>query len=414
MRDHMSFRLRRSWGPVFLPRPGSRNLRYTHDMRILHTADWHVGSTLAGMDRQTETSNLLDELFVAARSEQVDAVVVAGDVFDNPVPGNQSQKLVFDFFARLSGVGIRAVVLAGNHDGQVFVPSKSLLSLGTAAVFEKPSNTQYRVGFRSHADEPVVVTALPYPHERVVMKLNGAGDDVRGDYRQSVSGFISWLAGQMRQDELNVFAAHLMIDGAQLTETERPMSVSPFFAVPAGSLPSQAMYNALGHVHRHQQLVKAPARSEYAGSIFRVNFSEAGTPKGYNLVDADMKGNLSVRFCELSSAVELHNVDCSATDWAQRLEPYRDRGYTKARVHADDPPFNLQGEIRAACPWVARIEFVRSEQRKTQRPTVEALANTGIATVESMYRSFNRDVPEDALTVVRQLYDEVTHADPDA
>jgi len=395
-------------------------------MRLLHTADWHVGSTLAGLDRFDETGKLLDELFAAAQSEKVDAVIVAGDVFDNPMPGNNSQKLVFDFFARLSGAGIRSVVLAGNHDGQVFVPSKNLLSLGTASVFEKPSGEQYQVGFRSRADEPVAVTALPYPHERVVMKLNGAGDDVHSDYAGSVSTFIRWLAGRMDALNLNIFAAHLMIAGAQLTDTERPMSVSPFFAVSAQSLPSSTMYNALGHVHRHQQLVNAPARSEYSGSIFRVNFSEEGTPKGFNLVDADMKGNLTVQFCELKSAIELHNVECAVDDWATRLEPYRDRGYTKARIHADDPPFNLQGEIRAVCPWVVKVEFLRSEAEATTRPTIEALASTSLETVQSMYRAYNKgsaprlgqkdsgDATEDVIKVVGELFQEVTHADTDA
>jgi exonuclease SbcD len=395
-------------------------------MRLLHTADWHVGSTLAGLDRFDETGRLLEELFAAAQSEKVDAVVVAGDIFDNPMPGNNSQKLVFDFFARLSGAGIRAIVLAGNHDGQVFVPSKSLLSLGTVSVFEKPSGEQYRVGFRSRADETVVVTALPYPHERVVMKLNGAGDDVHGDYSSSVSTFIRWLAGHMDASDLNVFAAHLMIGGAQLTDTERPMSVSPFFAVPAQSLPSQTMYNALGHVHRHQQLVNAPTRSEYSGSIFRVNFSEEGTPKGFNLVDADTKGNLTVRFCELKSAIELHNVECTVEDWASRLEMYRGRGYTKARIHADDPPLNLQGEIRAACPWVVKVEFLRSEAGPTTRPTIEALASTGLETVQAMYRAYggegavrsgqqdSGEAAEDVMKVLGELYQEVTHADADA
>ncbi|MHB8106179.1 MAG: metallophosphoesterase family protein [Candidatus Cryosericum sp.] len=380
-------------------------------MRLLHTADWHVGSTIAGLDRFDETGRLLDELFVAAQSEHVDVVIVAGDVFDNPMPGNISQKLVFDFFARLSGAGIRSVVLAGNHDGQVFVPSKSLLSLGTASVFEKPSGEQYQVVFRSHADEPVVVTALPYPHERVVMKLNGAGDDVQGDYAGSVSTFIRWLVGRMRPSDINVFAGHLMIAGAQLTDTERPMSVSPFFAVPAQSLPSSTMYNALGHVHRHQQLVNAPARSEYSGSIFRVNFSEAGTPKGFNLVDADTKGNLTVQFCELTSAIELHNVECTLLDWASRLETFRDRGYTKARIRADDPPFNLQGEIRAVCPWVVKVEFLRSDVEATTRPTIEALASTSLETVQSMYRAYNPAIGEDVTKVVGELFQEVTHAD---
>ncbi len=382
-------------------------------MRLLHTADWHVGSTLAGLDRFDETGRLLDELFEAAQSEKVDAVLVAGDIFDNPMPGNISQKLVFDFFARLSGADIRAVVLAGNHDGQVFVPSKSLLSLGTASVFEKPSMDQYSIGFRSHADEPVVVTALPYPHERIIMSLNGAGDDVHGDYAARVSTFIRWLAGQMNGSDINVFGAHLMIGGAQLTDTERPMSVSPFFAVPAQSLPSQTMYNALGHVHRHQQMVGAPARSEYSGSIFRVNFSEEGTPKGFNLVDADTKGNLTVQFCELKSAIQLHNVECTLQDWASRLEIHRDRGYTKARIRADDPPFNLQGEIRAACPWVVKVEFLRSEAAATTRPTIAALASTNLETVQSMYRTYNSDAGESVMKVLGELYQEVTRADTD-
>jgi exonuclease SbcD len=389
------------------------NPQYTDNMRLLHTADWHVGSTLAGLDRFDETGKLLDELFAATQSERVDAVLVAGDIFDNPMPANVSQKLVFDFFARLSGAGIRAIVLAGNHDGQVFVPSKSLLSLGTASVFEKPSKDQYSVRFRSRADEPVVVTALPYPHERIVLSLNGAGDDIHGDYASRVSTFIRWLAGNMDASDLNVFAAHLMIGGAQLTDTERPMSVSPFFAVPAQNLPSQTIYNALGHVHRHQQIVGAPARTEYSGSIFRVNFSEEGTPKGFNLVDADTKGNLTVQFCELKSATLLHNVECNTLDWASRLEPYRDRGYTKARIHADDPPFNLQGEIRAACPWVVKVEFLRSEAAATTRPTIEALASTGLETVQSMYRAYGGDTTEDVMKVLGELYQEVTHADTD-
>lgn len=366
------------------------------------------------MERFEETGKLLDELYAAACSEKVDVVIVAGDIFDNPMPGNISQKLVFDFFARLSSAGVRSVILAGNHDGQVFVPSKSLLSLGTTSVFEKPSNEQYQLAFRSRADEPVVITALPYPHERLIMRLNGVTDDVRGNYADSVSNFIRWLAGKMDPADINIFAAHLMIGGAQLTETERPLSVSPFFEVPPQNLPSQTMYNALGHVHRHQQIVKAPARTEYAGSIFRVNFSEEGTPKGFNLVDTDLKGNISVQFCELQSAIALHNVECTPDDWQSRLDPYKGKGYTKARVHAGDPSYNLQGDIRARCPWVVKVEFLRPEPQETTRPTIEALASTSLETVQKMYRAFDPQVSDEQVATVGDLYREVTHADTDA
>ena len=161
-------------------------------------------------------------------------------------------------------------------------------------------------------------------------------------------------------------------------------------------------------------MTSAPARTEYAGSIFRVNFSEEGTPKGVNLVEADTRGNLAVRFCELRSAVQLHNVDCTPENWQAQLEPYRGQGYTKARVHADNPTLNLQGDIRAACPWVVKVEFIRQQVQTTDRPSIDALASTSLETVQSMYRAFNTDADDETVKTINELYQEVTGADTDA
>ncbi|MEI6509749.1 MAG: exonuclease subunit SbcD, partial [bacterium] len=76
-------------------------------MKLLHTADWHIGRSLYGMNRERESETLLEEIYHCARSECVDLVLVAGDLFDSPTPSNDSQRLVFDFFCRLSKDGIR-------------------------------------------------------------------------------------------------------------------------------------------------------------------------------------------------------------------------------------------------------------------------------------------------------------------
>ena len=85
-------------------------------MRFLHTADWHIGKPLRGRSRMDEFAAALDEVYRIAATSQIDAVLLAGDVFDSPAPPPEAEKLVYDFFARLIPERIACVVIAGNHD----------------------------------------------------------------------------------------------------------------------------------------------------------------------------------------------------------------------------------------------------------------------------------------------------------
>ncbi len=382
-------------------------------MRILHTADWHVGNELLGIDRQEETGKLLDELYEHAVRESVDLLLVAGDLFDNPLPASWATKMVYDFFSRLAHAGIRSLVLAGNHDGRTLEPPKNLLALGQVTVYEKPAGDAV-LRFRSRRDEPVVVIALPYPHERLLMDLKTAGDDLRGQYIERVSQLLRYLSQQADIDALNVFTSHLMIAGARISETERPGTVLPFFSIPPQNLPPNVHYVALGHVHRHQQVVQTPAQTFYSGSLFRLNFGETGIEKGFYLVDIE-RIRTNAQFVPLQSALPLWTVTATQDEVWQALEPYAHRpGYIRLQLRVERESEGLAPEIRGRYPNVIKVEFQRPEEIRVDRPQLDSLADTSLQAVEAIYRRFRPEAGEEVLKAIEQLYEEVTGAHPAA
>lgn len=382
-------------------------------MRILHTADWHVGNELLGIDRQEETGKLLDELYEAAVRESVDLLLVAGDLFDNPLPPSWATKMVYDFFSRLAQTGIRSLVLAGNHDGKTLEPPKNLLALGRVTVYEKPAEDAV-LRFRSRRDEPVVVIALPYPHERLLMDLKTAGDDLRGQYIERVSQLLRYLSRHADIDALNVFTSHLMIAGARISETERPGTVIPFFSIPPQNLPHNVHYVALGHVHRHQQVVQAPAQTFYAGSLFRLNFGETGIEKGFYLVEIE-RIRTDAQFIPLQSALPLWTVTATQDEVWQALEPYAHRpGYVRLQLRVETESEGLVPEIRGRYPNVIKVDIQRPEETRADRPQLDSLADTSLQAVEVIYRRFRPEAGEEVLKVIEQLYEEVTGAHPAA
>ncbi|MCX5970060.1 MAG: exonuclease subunit SbcD [Coprothermobacterota bacterium] len=381
-------------------------------MKLLHTADWHIGRSLYGMNRERESEALLEEIYDCARSERVDLVLVVGDLFDSPTPSNDSQRLVFDFFCRLSKNGIRAAIVAGNHDGQVFVPSKNLFGLGSVTVFDRirpQGNYQFR--FQSSEGEAVQLIALPYPTERMVIELSTADKDLKGEYAERVSSFLHYLDQLADPEAINLFAGHLMVGGARLSHTERENTTLELYQIPPSNLPGKTLYNALGHVHRHQKIVQAPARTYYAGSILRVDFSECGIEKGFYLAEINRRGDVEARFIPLQGAKPLFILEATADEYRECLSPYLTRdGYVKLRITTPGVPPQLGPQIRQEFPFVLACEFTRLETARQHSVTLEELADTGLASVLARYREFNPDAPQEILMALADLYQETTGA----
>ena len=279
-------------------------------MKLLHTADWHLGRKLEGKERLEEQREVMEEICLIAETEDVDGLLLAGDVYDTFNPPAEAEKLYYETVARLSDGGRRGiVVIAGNHDspdrlkasdpyGRALgvvtlgfpydVPELFDRGPGRVACVDAASSF---VRLRLRNDERLGVLALPYPSEarlRKVLSERIDDEDAGANYNAHLRDFMAERAKSFREDEANVVMSHLFVRGGTESDSERPITVGGACAVEPMSFPATAGYVALGHLHRPQEFAgrnDLPIR--YAGSPLQYGFSEAGQTKSVTIVEFD-------------------------------------------------------------------------------------------------------------------------------
>ncbi|ANS75165.1 exonuclease sbcCD subunit D [Paenibacillus yonginensis] len=256
-------------------------------MRILHTGDWHLGRTLEGRSRLAEQEQFLDELVQIVREEQVDLILMAGDVYDSVNPPAAAEQLFYEAAARLSEDGRHLAVIAGNHDQPERVSSVSpLVSSRGISLTGLPTNQAVRLR-AGRTGEEAVIAALPYPSEaRLQELLAGDGDEqeLRLAYSARVGQLMKQLASSFRSDTINLAMSHLYVLGGLECDSERPIQVGGAYTVDPSAFQIGAQYTALGHLHR-PQMVKGEGLIRYSGSPLAYSFSEAGQAKSVMLLD---------------------------------------------------------------------------------------------------------------------------------
>ncbi|MCM3040526.1 exonuclease SbcCD subunit D [Paenibacillus motobuensis] len=256
-------------------------------MRILHTGDWHLGRTLEGRSRLPEQEQFLDELVAISEAEQVDVILMAGDVYDSVNPPAAAESLFYDAAARLAENGSQLIVIAGNHDQPERVASVSpLVSRRGIHLVGLPSVEAVKVQV-PRTGEIATIAALPYPSEsRLSELLAGESDEaeLRLAYSAKVGKLMRQLAGAYRPDTVNLAMSHIYVLGGLESDSERPIQVGGAYTVDPSAFDVGAQYTALGHLHR-PQAVKAGSMMRYSGSPLAYSFSEAGQAKSVMLLD---------------------------------------------------------------------------------------------------------------------------------
>lgn len=331
-------------------------------MKLLHTADWHLGRRLKGVDRTPELEAMLAIMLEEARNEGVSAVLVAGDLFEVPNPPAEAERVAFHFFTELARAGIPAVVIAGNHDSPARLEGLAdLLALANVHVvgYPRPRDKGGMVEL-ALGQERLRVGALPFASERRMLSADQLWnlDDVeqRQTYRQKMETVMRNLAGGFRGDGVNVLMAHLAMDTAKIAQSEVPFYTRDAYSLAEAILPGEAQYIALGHIHVPQR-IQAAAPTYYPGSLIQLDFGEAGQPKGYNLVEVEAGRPAKVAFKELPCQRPLETVYCSAGDLDEVLEARRDHpGYLRVRVRLETPMVGLSERVRRICPQALQVE----------------------------------------------------------
>ncbi|MEI2577722.1 metallophosphoesterase family protein [Scytonema sp. PRP1] len=144
-------------------------------MRLIHTSDWHLGRRLKGEDRTPEIAATLDELLKQAKELQVDAVLVAGDIYDVPNPPAEAEQVAYNFFCKLKEAKIPAVVIAGNHDSAFRIDgiAKILSYIGVQALGRPQKANKGGVINLDTPSGKLCVAAMPFASERRLLKYQG-------------------------------------------------------------------------------------------------------------------------------------------------------------------------------------------------------------------------------------------------
>jgi exonuclease SbcD len=262
-------------------------------MRLLHTSDWHLGRSLHRADLRAAQSAFLDHLVDVARAEKVDAVLVAGDVYDRAVPPVDAVELCEDALLRLHDTGARIVLISGNHDSARRLGFGSgLLEKAGVHLRTRPAALARPVVLED-AHGPLAVYGVPYLEPDAVRGELPPGQD---ETPRGHTGVLGYAAGCIRADAeargipRRVVMAHGWVSGGAASESERDISVGGVGQVPA-ELFAGFGYVALGHLHGQQTI--AP-QMRYSGSPLPYSFSEASHRKGSWLVDLDGEGTARV------------------------------------------------------------------------------------------------------------------------
>lgn len=291
-------------------------------LRVLHTADWHLGHTLRGFSREFEHAAVLDTLIEIIQQKQIDTLLVAGDIFDSQHPSGESQALFYRTLARLHAARpeMDTVVIAGNHDaaGRLEAPHPLLESFRIHVVGNvrridgRIDSSRHLLTLSDPGGAPYLhVLALSYPTAACLPPIpsleieaeeSNVIRSVRLLYEELSEALSPRLAGLPF-----VVMGHLHVRGGVESEgAERRILVGGQHAVPCDVFPSQAAYVALGHLHKAQSVgLKETIR--YSGSIITLSTTEQTYRHGVTLVTIDGPA-VSVEHIEIARPVPFLSI----------------------------------------------------------------------------------------------------------
>ncbi len=254
-------------------------------MRILHTSDWHLGQNFFTKSRKNEHQAFIRWLLTLVKTENIDAVIIAGDVFDTGTPPSYAREMYNQFVVDISRTGCQLVILGGNHDSvSTLNESRQLLScLNTRVIASTEGEPEEQLIELKNREGTVgaLLCAVPFIRARDVMQsvAGGAGKDkqkqlgeqIKDHYRMLYQKALAYRENQNCQVPI-IATGHLTALGVTKTESERDIYIGSLDAFSADGFPP-ADYIALGHIHRPQIVAKSD-HIRYCGSPIPLSFDE--------------------------------------------------------------------------------------------------------------------------------------------
>jgi exonuclease SbcD len=385
-------------------------------VKIVHTSDWHVGRRWKGIQRLDELEAVLDHLAGYIEKNAVDLVLHSGDVFESRNPPAEAEQLVNRFLVRVGRTGARTLIVAGNHDDPLRLDARSLLTEFVGVQIVGRPRTAFWGGTRTvetRSGEKAVVAAMPFASPGAwVSALDVAGDETnaRRQYARMFELAVKDLCGGFRKDAVNILLAHTHVEGALFGESERRVHIGEDWAASPQSLPTNASYIALGHLHKPQQ-VDVPVPAYYAGSLLQMDFGEAGEQKGFVVIHASPGRPVrrttpaDIEHIPYEGGLPLVDLRAPLAELEETADRYR-TGWLRVTVPLTERDPDLNRKVRELLP---NALVVRAELPEAEEPP-EIRLETGVPPVghyAAYHLRAHQQAPEVAvLDAFQDLYDQ--------
>jgi exonuclease SbcD len=299
-------------------------------MKILHTSDWHLGKRLEDFPRIEEQERVMGQICEIAEQQQVDAVIIAGDLFDTFNPPCEAVDLFYKTLKRLANYGKRPVIaIAGNHDSPDRIEAPDPLARECGIIFAGYPNSrvpsfELESGLKVVSAEegfleltlpdskvPLRLLLTPYANEFRLKAFLGV-EDSEEELRAVLQNKWNELADKYCDSKgINLLVTHLFVARQGEEIPEEPADEKPILHVGGAqiiyteNIPSQIQYTALGHLHRKQKIAESPCPVYYSGSPLSYSFAEANQNKYVILIDAEPGKAVQLQEIELTTCKKL-------------------------------------------------------------------------------------------------------------
>jgi len=359
-------------------------------MKILHTSDWHLGRSLHRRKRHAEFTAFLDWLIEKITEEEIDILLIAGDIFDTTTPGNRAQELYYQFLNKASETCCRyIIIIGGNHDSPSFLnaPKDLLRVLNVHVVGSATENIEDEVIVLHNGAQQAeaIICAVPYLRDRDIRTVE-AGEDHQDKLEKLTNGIKQHYAAvfkiaESRQKELGdipiIAMGHLFTDGGRIIDEDgvRDLYVGNLAHIKKDTFNPGIDYLALGHLHIPQCVGKTE-NMRYSGSPIPMGFGEAKQDKKVVLVEFDGK-NPQISEITIPMFQQLEKITGNLTDIQDiilNLKNTNSNAWLDIEYTGDEIAGNLTELLNEAISET-QLEILRIQNRRIRNKVLSPAAN---------------------------------------
>ena len=326
-------------------------------MRFLHLADLHIGKRVNGFSMIEDQKFVFEQVYNVIENEKIDGIIMAGDIYDKPVPSAEAVKLFDEMLTRLVSINLPIFVISGNHDSAERIGFGSdILSAAKVYMSRVYNGNLQKIELEDDYGK-INVYLLPFIKPATVKNIYKEAEIK--DYDDA----LEYVLSQEKIDETkrNVIVSHQFVTGAMRSKSEE---------VSVGGLDNVSVENyeafdyvALGHIHRAQQMGRESAR--YAGTLLKYSFSEEKHNKSMTIVDLKEKGNIEIKEIPVKPLHDLKTIKgkFSKITSEEFYKELKKEDYYRAVLTDEDDILNAIGKLKSIYPNLMSMEYDNTRTR---------------------------------------------------